>query len=128
MKNVITKPVKPALLSQRSEGVNNQSKQALFRKHNFCVATLDGTFKPFSYEASYAGDLVEISIYNASIGNKVKVLAPRVDLIAKKAVFNKTGTMNTAEYVVVYEDFCDALFDFICEHISESEDFTEGDI
>ncbi len=121
MKNVITKPNRPALLSNKVEVQKQQ--QSLFRKHNFCVTTLDGVFRPFSYEASYAGDTVEITIINASNGNKVKVLAPSISLIAKKA----TSDRSFKKSVVVYEDFCDALFDFICDHIMESEDFAEGE-
>lgn len=118
MKKVITKP---ALTTKINENNFNSYKKAtttqpLFKKHNFFVETLDGKFKAFSYEGNYDGIYVSVSIFDATSGEVVLNAHPPINLIARKAA---------AGYDVLsidYETFCSALFKYVCEYISSSED------
>ena len=118
MKTFITKPV---LTTKRNENNFNSygkpaTNQPLFKKHNFFVQTLDGKFKAFSYEGNYDGLYVSVSIIDATRGEVVLNAHPTINLIATKAA---------AGYDVLsidYETFCSALFNYVCEYISSSED------
>ncbi len=124
MKNIITKP---ALLSNNNKD-NREPKQytnnqPLFKKHNFFVKTVSGEFKAFSYEANYSGENIKIRIFN-SYYDTVKKLEPSIDYISKYFISkNYAGANNVS--LVVYEEFCEALFDFIVDYIKEDEELGE---
>lgn len=118
MKTIITNK-KPALLNKSDF---NRQQGVLFKKHNFCVSLNNGSFSAFSYEANFNGKVVDIKITNASTSEVVALLSPTIDRISREAIMLNHGTMNTTQNVVVYEDFCDALFSFVCSYISDLED------
>jgi hypothetical protein len=111
-----------------TKAVYDKNVHYLFKKHNFCVECFDNVFRAFSYEANYTKDSkVNIIIKDATNNRFVRSLEPTIDRIAQKAITDLHG--NHVELgsipVVTYEEFCDALFGYICAYISQDE--TLGD-
>lgn len=121
MKNIIKKPA-PALFGKTDQNNKLQEAPALFKKHNFFV-DINGEFKSFSYEANFDEEFVSIKVRNASTGKAYLKLDPTITRIAKRAVDTRYGTMNVGDKVIAitYEEFCEALFKYICEAIADGQ-------
>lgn len=124
MKNTITKPNKPALFTSGKDVKPSftQEPPAIYKKLNFFV-DINGEFKVFSYEAHYDGEFVNIKVKDASRNRAYLNLSPSFTKICKIAIEKRYGTINVAEKTlkVEYEEFCEALFKYICDAIADGQ-------
>lgn len=108
-----------SLFNKNTEtGAYKQSyyKNIIFKKNNFFVSVF-GIFKVFSYEGNFDNETVSVTIKNSSNDEIIKFLKPSIDSVSKLAVNGVIGEVLS----ITYEEFCDALYEFIVNNLATDE-------